>query len=105
MNKNDEKKITRDFWKYSQLLGWYTRRKSSFVKQVGMRLNRMVGQGQILSALEQHQPIAQKELVAKLDMRPQSASEIIQKLEKKGLVTRWPSPDDKRAVIISLTPA
>ena len=103
MNKREEQKITRDFWKYNQLLAWYSRRKASFVKQVGIRLNRMVGQGQILSVLEQHEPIAQKELVAKLDMKPQSASEIIQKLEKKGLVKRWKSPEDKRAVIVSLT--
>jgi len=84
---------------------WVVRKKMSFRKQVGTRLNRMVGQGQILGILEEESPISQRDLVARLDMKPQSASEIIRKLEKKGLISRWQSPEDKRVYIVSLTPA
>ncbi|AYG01477.1 MarR family winged helix-turn-helix transcriptional regulator [Lactococcus allomyrinae] len=105
MNKIEERNLTKNFMEYTQLMYWVARKKMSFRKQVGTRLNRMVGQGQILGILEEESPISQRDLVARLDMKPQSASEIIRKLEKKGLISRWQSPEDKRVYIVSLTPA
>lgn len=105
MNKVDERTLTKNFMEYTQLMVWLVRKKMSFRKQIGSRLNRMVGQGQVLGILDDESPIAQKDLVARLDMKAQSASEIIRKLEKKGLLSRWQSPEDKRVMIVSLTPA
>lgn len=45
--------------------------------------NRNRGQSQILAIIREHGTISQKALVSQLDMRPQSASEMIRKLEKK----------------------
>lgn len=65
--------------------------------------NRNRGQGQILSVIRQHGTISQKDLVSRLDMRPQSASEMIRKLEKKEYITREKSEEDKRVMNIHLT--
>lgn len=65
--------------------------------------NRNRGQAKILGILRKHPQISQKELVAQLDMRPQSASEMIQKLEKKGLISRSKSEEDKRIMLLELT--
>lgn len=65
--------------------------------------NRHRGQGQILSIIREHGTISQKELVSRLDMRPQSASEMIRKLEKKEYITREKSAEDKRVMNIHLT--
>jgi len=62
------------------------------------------GQGRVLSLLKMQPEISQKELSYLLDMRPQSLGELLSKLEKKEYVTRTPSEDDRRVVIIRLTP-
>ncbi|HCC00512.1 MAG TPA: MarR family transcriptional regulator [Ruminococcaceae bacterium] len=61
------------------------------------------GQGEILNILEDCQEISQKELVSQLWMQPQSASEMLKKLEKKGLIEREKSPEDRRILLIRLT--
>lgn len=94
--------ITTNFMKYSDLL-------TAFLKEniqkgsVFTALNR--GQGKILSILQQTPNISQKELVSQLDMRPQSASEMIKKLEKKGFIERYKSEEDQRVMMITLTKA
>jgi len=65
--------------------------------------NRHRGQSQILQIIREHGTISQKELVSRLDMRPQSASEMIRKLEKKEYITREKSQTDKRIMNIHLT--
>lgn len=71
-------------------------------------LNRNQGQGQILEIIKRHQalhdePITQKMLVSLLDMTPQSASEMIKKLETKGYIERSRDPNDGRGFIITMT--
>lgn len=62
------------------------------------------GQAKILSILKEQPAISQKDLIAQLDMKPQSASELIKKLEKKGLIIREKLAEDKRIFLIQLTP-
>lgn len=94
--------ITTKFMKYYDLLTLFI--KESMVKgNVFTVQNR--GQGKILSILQQTPHISQKELVRQLDMRPQSASEMIQKLEKKGFIERYKSEEDQRVMMITLTKA
>jgi len=63
------------------------------------------GQGRVLSLLKLQPEISQKELAFLLDMRKQSLSELLTKLESKGLITRQPSQEDRRVMNITLTQA
>ncbi len=61
--------------------------------------------GRILVELERLGGVTQKELAAALDIRPQSLSELLCKLECDGMIERKTSDSDKRASIVSLSPA
>jgi len=63
------------------------------------------GQGRVLEMLTRHPEISQKEMGNLLDMRSQSLGEFLAKLERSGLITREPSPEDRRVMIIRLTEA
>lgn len=71
-------------------------------------MNRNQGQGQILEIIKRYevqneQTITQKMLVSLLDMTPQSASEMIKKLESKGYIERKRDPNDGRGYLVSMT--
>ncbi|KAF6586901.1 MULTISPECIES: MarR family winged helix-turn-helix transcriptional regulator [Paenibacillus] len=95
--------ITTNFMKYNDLLTAFLKESKLKGSSVFTSPNR--GQGKILSILHQTPSISQKELVNQLDMRPQSASEMIKKLEKKGFIERYKSEEDQRAMMITLTKA
>lgn len=57
----------------------------------------------ILSQRDGH--LTQSELSELLDIRPSSTSELLKKLESKGLIERSNDPDDRRITIIKLTEA
>ena len=61
------------------------------------------GQGKLLLLILRKEPVGQKELVEMLDIRPSSLSELLKKLEAKGLITRTPDEQDKRNIIVTLT--
>lgn len=61
------------------------------------------GQGKILLALSDDDNLPQKVLADRLNMTPQSMAEFVRKLEKRDLVSRKKSVDDKRVTIVSLT--
>lgn len=61
------------------------------------------GQGRVLALLKMKPDMSQRELSYLLDMSKQSLAELLQKLERAGLVERTPSPDDKRVTMIKLT--
>ncbi|KRM72088.1 hypothetical protein FC34_GL001072 [Lacticaseibacillus brantae DSM 23927] len=61
------------------------------------------GQGKVLATLKEIGAIPQSDLVNQLGMSRQSASELIRKLEKRGLVNRIKSETDKRVFQVSLT--
>lgn len=65
--------------------------------------NPMRGQGRILGILKLKNEISQKDLGYLLDIRNQSLSEIIAKLEKNGFITKTPSEEDRRTAIIRIT--
>ncbi|HWJ79367.1 MAG TPA: MarR family transcriptional regulator [Niallia sp.] len=95
--------ITTNFMKYNDLLTAFLKENILKGSSVFTSLNR--GQGKILSILHQTPSISQKDLVNQLDMRPQSASEMIKKLEKKGFIERYKSEEDQRVMMITLTKA
>lgn len=61
------------------------------------------GQGRILALLKLQPGISQADLAYLLGMRPQSAGELLAKLERAGYVLRTPSADDKRVLHVQLT--
>jgi hypothetical protein len=63
------------------------------------------GQGRVLALLAVKPETTQRELSFLLDMRQQSLSELLAKLEEKGFVTREKSEQDGRVTVVKLTEA
>ncbi len=61
------------------------------------------GQGRVLALLKAKPETTQRELSYLLDMRQQSLSELLAKLEEKGFVTREKSQEDGRVTVVRLT--
>lgn len=61
------------------------------------------GFGRILRVLSETEGLSQIEIAEKLDIRPQSVSEAVHKLEALGFVRREFSDADRRKVVIFLT--
>lgn len=61
-------------------------------------------QKRILILLRETKGMTQKELTARLGVQPGSASEVLNKLEQGGLISRTPSETDHRTMDIRLTP-
>lgn len=62
-------------------------------------------QKRILIILLKDGPMTQREMTERIGVQPGSASEVIGKLEAAGLITRSPSPKDRRTADIQLTEA
>lgn len=63
------------------------------------------GQGRILQLLSEEGTMTQRDLTERLGIQPGSASEVIGKLEKAGLVERKSHEEDRRTANIILTDA
>ena len=61
------------------------------------------GQGRIISILSKYEEIGQKELQEMLQIQPGSMSEILSKMENRGLIERIKDEEDKRKTIVRLT--
>lgn len=61
------------------------------------------GQEGILSVIAGHPGITQKELAEALRIQPASVSELLMKLERKGLVIREKDEQDRRSIKVQLT--
>ena len=57
----------------------------------------------IIRVLAKEGPMPSKDLAEKLDIRPSSLSEALDRLQEKELITRNTDESDKRKVIVSLT--
>ncbi len=63
------------------------------------------GQGRILHTLAREGSLSQRQLQQLFAMRSASVSELLLKLERKGLITRQRSDQDRRSFVVSLTEA
>lgn len=61
------------------------------------------GQNNVLTIISQHPGITQKELGEILGIQPASVSELLMKLERKGLVRRERDEQDRRSIKVQLT--
>ncbi|MBR3504548.1 MAG: MarR family transcriptional regulator [Clostridia bacterium] len=62
-------------------------------------------QERVLRILARWDGLSQRALQAELGVQPGSLSELISKLEAKGLLTRQPDGEDRRRVVLHLTEA
>jgi DNA-binding MarR family transcriptional regulator len=56
-----------------------------------------------IRVLDGHGGVRSKELAEHLRIAPRSATEVVDALEAKGLVSRSPDPTDRRAALVALT--
>jgi DNA-binding MarR family transcriptional regulator len=86
-------------------ISWFLMRKNHHHDYMGFGHSRNPyrGQGRVLKLLKIKPETTQKELSELLDMRPQSLGDLLKKLEQNGYITRTPSENDKRAMIVKLT--
>ena len=68
-----------------------------------VRSGREAGQGRILAILLDRKSMTQKELQDILRIQPGSVSEILTKMEEKGLIRRQKDEGDRRRSVIELT--
>jgi DNA-binding MarR family transcriptional regulator len=61
--------------------------------------------GRVLWSLAESGPVLMRALSQALGISPRTVTGLVDGLENDGWVTRSPHPDDRRATIISLTPA
>ena len=62
------------------------------------------GFGHILDLLTVEDGVSQQQLADRIGIRPQSVSEAISAMEGHGLVRREPSTEDRRVMLIYVTP-
>jgi len=89
--------------KFFRAVGLMHRYNYRNIAEFGPFANPHRGQGRVLGILKMQPEISQKELGYLLDMRAQSLSELLAKLEKAGFITRSVSKDDQRVMNIKLT--
>lgn len=61
------------------------------------------GQGRIMHILSERHEISQRELLAELGVKAGTLSEVLARLEERGLIARRQDEGDKRRTIISIT--
>lgn len=64
-----------------------------------------LARAKVLMRLDAHGPMKQATLAGLLGFAPRTVTETVDGLERDGLVTRSDDPNDRRARIVSLTPA
>jgi len=69
--------------------------------ECGLSLSRT----KLLSELSSKGPMNQSELATKFGLAPRTVTELVDTLERDGLVERRPDPNDRRARPVHLTPA
>jgi DNA-binding MarR family transcriptional regulator len=99
MNENE---VLKRFLHLEGLLRHYHQQR---FREFGPLGNPLRGQGRVISILKLKNEISQKDLGYLLDMRNQSLMELLSRLEKSGYITRTPSEEDRRTMVVALTPS
>ncbi|MDL2319332.1 MarR family transcriptional regulator [Eubacteriales bacterium OttesenSCG-928-A19] len=90
--------------KFIKLGTLMTRYQHCLRKEQRLAVDPHRGQGRVLLLLKMRPNISQRDLGFVLGMRNQTLGELLGKLERVGYITRTPSPRDRRAMIVHLTP-
>ena len=99
-NTNREVSLARKTARLGHLIHRYYQADA---REKGMSPDPLRGQGRVLALLSAKPETTQRELSYLLDMRQQSLSELLAKLEEKGYITRSKSAEDGRVVKVVLT--
>ena len=59
------------------------------------------GRVRLMNMLKENGELSQKEIAEKLDIRPQSLSELLVKMESDGFISRRQDKDDKRVIVVA----
>ena len=82
----------------------YRRMHHEIVEQDGTLAGQdLYGYGHLLHILIKDGDMTQKELAEKLEIRPQSLTAALEKLEQKGYITRTRDQKDRRIQMVHLT--
>lgn len=84
----------------NSLAGLLDRCGHYFAHRIGSKKR---GQDSILTVISQNPGITQKEIGEILGIQPASVSELLMKLERKGLVLREKDENDRRSINVQLT--
>jgi DNA-binding MarR family transcriptional regulator len=82
---------------YEKLSSW----EQAVVRDTPLTLPQM----HTLEILGQHPPLRMKELAAKMGVTTGTLTVNVDRLEKQGLVARIPHENDRRSILVALTPA
>ncbi|OJG72150.1 hypothetical protein RV11_GL003121 [Enterococcus phoeniculicola] len=94
-----KRELPQQFMETQSLMRRYMHREMSKQGQMGPHH----GQGRILMILRMQEAVSQKDLAFVLGVRPQSIGELLGKMEKQEWITRTPSTEDRRVMLVSLT--
>ncbi len=86
-----------------RLIGIANRTFSRIVDAPLRELGFAIGQLPVLVALKQHEALPQAELARLAQVEQSSMAQLLNRMERDGLVERVPAPDDKRSRLISLS--
>jgi len=89
----------------SELFWSVTRNLRRLSREALEPLNVSPSHGRALSVLMRHGPTRPGALAERLRIAARSATEVVDDLERRGLVARAPDPADRRATLVSLTEA
>lgn len=82
-----------------QLVKAHRSRANELLRPLGLH----AGQDLVLSQLWQHNGQPQQQLAVALHVDLSTITHTVQRMEKDGLVTRSPGPEDRRVSLVSLT--
>jgi len=88
---------------YEQIIRFQTQRLAQPCKQEAIK-DLSMHQFNTVLMVSRHEPVSITELAQLLAVSPPSASNMVDRLVEKGLLVREPSPDDRRKVVISVSP-
>lgn len=95
---NDSEKLVQELFSFSNQL----HRKTAQSRRAH---SAYIGRGRILYLLAQHDYVYQNQLAKLAKIKPGSLTQILEKMEKEGLIVRKRDQNDRRLVYVSLSPA
>lgn len=94
-------------WDPEVTLGfWINRASRSLLRHFDARLQPLgfaMSQLPVLRALARGEALAQKDLAKIARVEPPTMAEMLSRMERDGMVRREPNPNDRRAILISLS--
>jgi len=99
--------MSNDYTKYFEILG-LLRRNQVLTQMLDEAASEFMGvnvtDGRALDLIDQHGRITAGDLARELRVSPGAVTTIVDRLERAGYARRVPDPDDRRRVLVEVTP-